>query len=208
MGKQIPGNRLFESLEGADLPADVRAAIDQLADENALLRASQAEMRERVGALEEQTDSDTVTPLPNRRRFLAEIERVVSSVSRHGIPAALLHIYLDGLEAINARYGRLAGDAALIHVARLLSRLIRTSDVLARIGGDEFGLILDHLDHNSAIETADRLARCIADSPLEIGGAQVRIAASIGVATILVGDSVEDVMDRAGRNMCRAKEFE
>lgn len=205
MGNQTPTDRMFEGLEGADLPDDVRAAIDQLANENALLRASQAEMRERVGALEEQADGDTVTPLPNRRRFLAELDRVASFVNRHGTSAALLHIDLVGLKAINAGYGRLGGDAALIHVARLLLRLIRTSDVLARIGGDEFGLILDHLDHNSAIETADRLARCIAESPLEIGGAEVRVAATIGIATIMAGDTVEDVLDRAERNLCRAK---
>jgi diguanylate cyclase (GGDEF)-like protein len=193
---EIPG--------AADTPAV--ASAEQLANENALLRASLAEMRAWVAELEELADSDTVTPLPNRRRFLRDLERVAGQADRHGTPAALLYIDVNGLKGINDTHGHLAGDAALIHVAKLLSRLIRSTDVLARIGGDEFGLILDHLDHNSAIETSDRLARCIADNPLDIGGTLVRIDAAIGVATILPGDSLDDIVRRADLNMYRAKE--
>jgi diguanylate cyclase (GGDEF)-like protein len=188
-----------------EAPSRKVKAADALADENALLRASLAEARTRLDELEQLADTDTLTPLPNRRRFLRELERVVSQVARHGTAAAILYIDLDGLKAINDRYGHVAGDAALIHVARLLSSLIRTSDIVARIGGDEFGLILDHLDHNSAIETAERLARCIAANPLDIGGSSVRLQASIGTAAILAGDSVEDVLRRADRNMYIAK---
>ena len=178
---------------------------EQLAGENALLRASLAEMRERMTELEDSASVDELTGLPNRRRFLEEVERVVAHASRHSTPAALLYIDLDGLKSINEAHGRLAGDAMLSHVGRHLSRLIRSTDVLARIGGDEFGLILDHLDHNSAIETAERLARCIATNPLDLGGTIVPVAATIGTATILPGDSVDDVVQRADQNMCRAK---
>jgi len=176
-----------------------------LADENALLRASLAEMRIRLEELEQVADSDTLTPLPNRRRFVRELERVVSQCSRHGTPAAVVYLDINALKSINERHGQLAGDAALIHAARLLQNLIRTSDVAARIGGDEFGLILDHLDHNSAIETAERIARCVAASPLDIGGTTVALGAAVGVATILPGDSAEDVMRRADLNVKRAK---
>ena len=179
--------------------------IGDLTDENALLRASLAEMRERLGELEQLADSDTLTPLPNRRRFLRELDRVVSQANRHGTPAAVLYVDLDSLKSINDAYGHFAGDAALIHVAKLLGGLIRSTDIAARIGGDEFALILDHLDHNSAIETADRIARCIADNPLDIGGTELKLEASIGTATIIAGDTVEDVMQRADRNMYIAK---
>ncbi|MGE5723096.1 MAG: GGDEF domain-containing protein [Sphingomonadales bacterium] len=200
----LPSDDTPEVPGAADTPAV--ASAEQLANENALLRASLAEMRAWVSELEELADSDTVTPLPNRRRFMHDLERVVGQAGRHGTPAALLYIDVNGLKGINDTHGRLAGDAALIHVAKLLSRLIRSTDVLARIGGDEFGLILDHLDHNSAIETAGRLARCIADNPLDIGGTLVRIDAAIGVATILPGDSPDDIVRRADLNLYRAKE--
>jgi diguanylate cyclase (GGDEF)-like protein len=184
---------------------DEGKSFEALADENALLRASIAEMRDRLGELEQLADTDTLTPLPNRRRFERELDRAVGQASRHGTPAAVLYIDLNGLKRVNDRHGHLAGDAALIHVARLLQGLIRGTDVVARIGGDEFGLILDHLDHNSAIETSERISRCIASNPLELGGAQVRLEAAIGVATVLAGDSAADVMARADRNMYRAK---
>lgn len=180
-------------------------ALARLADENALLRASLAQMREQLRDLEQIADTDTLTPLPNRRSFLRELDRVVSQANRHGTPAAILYVDLNGLKAINDKHGHFAGDAALIHVAKLLSGLIRTSDIAARIGGDEFALILDHLDHNSAIETAERIGRRIAANPLDLGGTLVTLEASVGIATILQGDTVEDVMQRADRNMYRAK---
>ena len=172
-----------------------------LDEENALLRASLAEARARIGELEEDSDGDPLTRLPNRRRFLGELARVVGRADRHGATGALLFIDLKGLARINDAHGRIAGDAALVHVATLLSGLIRATDILARVGGDEFGLILDHLDHNSAIDTADRLARCIAAHPADLGGARVAVEASIGTAAILPGDSASEVMQRADRNM-------
>jgi diguanylate cyclase (GGDEF)-like protein len=179
--------------------------IVQLADENALLRASLSDMRQRVAELEHVADSDTVTPLPNRRRFLREIERVVGSANRHGTPSALVAIEIGNLRTLNDLHGEMAGDAALIHVAKLLSGLIRSTDFAARIDGDDFGLILDHLDHNSAIETAERIARCIAENMLDLGHATVPLKATVGVATILPGDSVRDVLQRAEHNIRRAK---
>ena len=188
--------------EDSDIPVGKNNA---LADENAHLRASLAEMRERLDQLELLADTDTLTPLPNRRRFLRELERTVAQANRHGTPGAVLYIDIDSLKAVNDRHGHFAGDAALIHVGKLLAGLIRSTDIAARIGGDEFGLILDHLDHNSAIETAERIARCIAGNPLDIGGAVITLEASIGCATILPGDSVDEVMQRADRNMYLAK---
>jgi diguanylate cyclase (GGDEF)-like protein len=90
-------------------------------------------------------------------------------------------------------------------VAKLLSGLIRSTDIAARIGGDEFALLLDHLDLESAIDTAERIARCVASTPLDLGGTAIQLQASIGTAAILAGDSVDDVMQRADRNMYVAK---
>jgi diguanylate cyclase (GGDEF)-like protein len=182
-----------------------RAVLAQLSDQNALLRASLAEARERLDAAERVADGDTLTPLPNRRRFIRELERVTASATRHGTQAAVLYIDVQCLRAINEAHGHFAGDAALIHVARLLGGLIRTTDLAARIGNDEFALILDHLDHNSAIETADRITRYIAAKPLDLGGTEVPLHVSIGVAAVMAGDSVDDVLRRADRNIGRAK---
>ena len=168
-------------ISGADLPAD-------LADENALLRASlsprpsggsanSSSMRRRRRA----HAAAQPPPLPCRSSSGSSAWPSVTAP----LPRCV-GIDLNGLPAINERHGHFAGDAALVHVARLLCGLIRSTDMLARIGDDAFGLLLDHLDHNSAIDTAERLARCIADSPVDLGGtAQSVVEATIGDHRIL-----------------------
>ena len=188
------------------LTPEVIEALGRLADENALLRAALAEMRARVGDLEDASDADPVTGLPNERELAHQLERVVSQADRHGTTAAMITIDLKGLRLINERHGRIAGDAALAHVARLLKSLIRASDVAARNGGG-FALLLDHLDPDSAIETGERIARFIASQPLDLGSARVGLEATVGVASILPGDSAQDVLVRAERNLERVKEF-
>lgn len=184
----------------------VREELARLADENALLRAALAETRARIGDLEDAVDSDPLTGLANERAFRRELDRVVGQVRRHGTAAALLSIDLKSLRRLNEQRGRIAGDAALTHVARLLRGLIRTTDVAARLGGG-FALILDHLDPDSAIDTGERIARFIAGQPLDLGAGQVALGATVGVAAILPGDGVEDVLARAERNIARVKQF-
>jgi diguanylate cyclase (GGDEF)-like protein len=177
----------------------------ETADENALLRAALADAQRRISDLERNAETDSVTPLPGAGRFRSELERVAGLAERHGTSAAVVGIELTGLAEIGERHGHFAGDAALVHVARLLCGLIRSTDILARTGEREFGLILDHLDHNSAIDTADRLARCIADHPLDLGHVKVPLAAAIATTGILPGDKAEEVLARAQRNLALAK---
>lgn len=181
------------------------AADAALAAENAVLRAALADAQQRIQDLEQRADSDSLTGLPNGRRFAAEVERVAGEAKRHGTPAAIVSIDLLGFSALNARHGSLAGDAALVHVARLISGLIRTTDILARTGGDEFGLVLSHLDQNSAIETAERLARCIAAEKVPFGNERIALRAAVATTGILPGDSPADVLTRAARNLAVAK---
>lgn len=197
----------IRGIPAEQLTPEVREVFASLADENALLRAALAEMRARIGDLEDSAETDPLTGLANQRQFRTQLNRVVSQAGRHGTPAALLLIELTGLKALNDRFGQIAGDAALSHVARLLDELIRTSDVAARTSGAAFSLILDHLDSDSAIDTGERIARCIAARPLDLGGTEVPIGATVAVAAILPGDSADDVLARAERNLARVKEF-
>ena len=184
-----------------------REALQRLTDENALLRAALADARSQLGQAEEESGRDALTALVDTRKFRDELERVVSQAARHKIPAALISVDVDDLKAVNEGHGRVAGDAALRHVARLLKSLIRSSDVAARNGGGAFSLLLDHLDADSALDTAERIARCVAGHPLDLGHCQLRLSAPVSVATILPGDTVEEVLRRAARNRERVKEF-
>ena len=176
-----------------------------LEDENALLRASLAAAHERLHEMEQSSDADALTGLPGRRRYIDALEQAVGRAGRHGTPAAVLTIDLKGLSAINEAHGRLAGDCVLVHVANLLSDLIRSTDLLARTAGGRFSLILDHLDQNSAIDASERLARCIHAQPVDLGGRRIAVEAAIAVTGILSGDTVEEVLERSDRNLIRAK---
>ena len=177
----------------------------ETSDENALLRAALAEAQQRISDLERNVENDSVTPLPGARRFRTELERVVGLAERHGTSAAIVGIELTGLAEIHQRHGHFAADAALVHVARLLCGLIRSTDILARTGEARFDLILDHLDHNSAIDTGDRLARCISDNPLDLGHASVELESAVATTGILPGDKLDEVLARAERNLALAR---
>ena len=174
----------------------------KMQDENAALKATIAELRGRIDELEKLADSDTLTPLPNRRFFLRELERVAKQVARYGTPAALLFVDVDGLKVINDAHGHGVGDDALIHVARLLREQVRGGDIVARIGGDEFGLLLDRADESTAREKAAALCAMVARSPTP-GGVTVTI--SIGIAALTGEDDHHTLLARADGAMYAAK---
>lgn len=174
---------------------------DRLALENEILRNEVMEMRARVAELERLAHDDTLTPLPNRRYFLRELDRVIGQVERYGTPAALLFLDVDGLKRINDTGGHRAGDAALLHVALRLKEMVRAVDVVARIGGDEFALILDHLDLGAARAKARAMASAIAETPARIGWSTIKVSVSVGITRILVGDTSQTVLARADAEM-------
>lgn len=175
--------------------------VRRLADENEGLKATLADLRARLEELERLADTDTLLPLPNRRAFLRELERVLHQVARHDTQAAVLFVDLNGLKAINDCHGHQAGDAVLLHVARVLKASLRAGDMVARIGGDEFGLILDHLDEPAARAKADALTATVAREPVDLGHDQVKICVTAGLAMVRAGDTVDAVLARADAAM-------
>ncbi|PSJ41781.1 GGDEF domain-containing protein [Allosphingosinicella deserti] len=176
------------------------------AEENALLRAALADAQRRIEELEALAEADPLTGLANARRFAREVERATGRATRHATPAALVGFDLRNLAVINARHGRAVGDAALAHLARTLSSLIRASDQLARTGGSELALLFDHFDSDSAIETSERLQRCIARTPLDLGSDKVPLEVVVATTGIMPGDEPEGVLARAARNIARARD--
>lgn len=174
-------------------------------EENALLRAALAEAQQRIHELEKNVEADHLTPLPGARRFRTELERVIGLCARHGTTAAVVTLELTALGRLRDEHGHFAADAALVHVARLLSGLIRSTDVLSRVGDAEFGLILDHLDLDSAIDAAERLAHCVQANPVDLGHARLPLPCAAATTGILAGDTADDVLARARGNLERAK---
>lgn len=177
----------------------------ELIAEISQLKAKVALLEERVAVLDELAHQDTLVAMPNRRGFLRELDRLIARVSRYGDEAALLYVDLDGLKMINDSFGHRAGDEALIQVASLLATGVRRSDVVARIGGDEFGILLEHAGEERARETASRLGDTICNCEFRHDGEELPLSVAIGVAMIGKEDSVDDVMTRADEEMYRGK---
>jgi diguanylate cyclase (GGDEF)-like protein len=176
-------------------------AVARLSEENETLRIELEALHARLAELERLADTDTLVPLPNRRAFLRELERIIHHTVRYGTPSAVLFIDLNGLKAVNDRHGHQAGDAVLLHVSRMLKLNLRAADTVARIGGDEFGLILDHLDEAAARAKAQTLVDEVANSPIEIGKELVCAKVTVGLAMVRDTDDVDSVLARADAAM-------
>lgn len=181
------------------------AEDDDLLAEIGRLRGQVGRLQERVEQLDELAHQDSLVGMPNRRGFERELERVIDRVSRYSTQAAILYIDVDGLKMINDSFGHAAGDQALIEVSRLLSTGLRRSDVVARIGGDEFAVILENADLARAQETAKRLVDTICDADVLHDGDALPLSVAIGVGIIEDGDHMADVMSRADEDMYRRK---
>jgi diguanylate cyclase (GGDEF)-like protein len=178
---------------------------DRLLAEIGRLRGQIADLEDRVEQLDLLAHQDPLVSLPNRRGFMRELERLVERARRYEEMSALLYVDLDGLKMINDTFGHKAGDEALIQVAQLLVGGLRRSDVVARIGGDEFGILLGHTDEASAHETAGRLVDLIADCDFMHEGDALPLSVAIGVAMIGPDDEPECIMTRADEEMYRRK---
>ena len=179
---------------------------ERLIEEISLLRAKVARLQERVEQLDQLAHQDSLINLPNRRGFMRELERLIARVDRYGIKAAMLFVDLDGLKIINDTFGHRAGDEALIQVAGLLAKGVRHSDVVARIGGDEFGILLESSDEHAAQETAARLIDQISACELLHDGESLPLSIAVGVGMIDALDTAEAVMDRADEAMYARKQ--
>ena len=176
-----------------------------LVQEIGRLRAEVARLEQRIEQLDQLAHYDSLVPLPNRRGFLRELEKRIDRANRYGDHSAVLFVDVDGLKALNDSFGHHAGDAALIHVAHLLAAGVRQSDCVARFGGDEFAILLEHADGVEAEETASRLVDRIADTEFRHDDAAIPLSAAIGIALIEPGDRPEAVINRADRAMYEEK---
>src|SRR6478672_878677 len=170
---------------------------ERLVEEISLLRAKVAQLQERVEQLDALAHQDSLINLPNRRGFLRALERFIDRACRYGETSAMLYVDLDGLKMINDGFGHRAGDEALIQVARLLTDGVRKSDVVARIGGDEFGILLAHSDEARAREVASRLVDLIARCVFMHDGEALPLSVAIGVTMITGSDGPDEIIDRA-----------
>ena len=176
----------------AEFTPRVRDAIVTLMGEVDNLRRELQATRDRLEQVERTADQDHLLPLLNRRAFVRELTRYISFAGRYGTPATLLYFDLDGFKQVNDSFGHAAGDAVLAHFADTLLAQTRDSDVVGRLGGDEFGVLLAHAGLDQGRKKADQLADQLKAKPTVWQGQQIPIRFSYG-AFELRGDDTPDL---------------
>lgn len=179
--------------------------LDGLHNELARLREELEATRARIRQLEDAVDRDPLVPVLNRRAFERELYRTWSFSRRHGAPASLIYLDVDGLKAVNDTYGHIAGDAVLRHVAKTLIACVRRVDKVGRLGGDEFGILLDRADLEQARRLAESMREHIGMNAFFANNGGAEISVSIGVASFEGTDSGYEVVDAADRAMYAAR---
>lgn len=192
-------------IDVAELTPAVRAALTALMEEVHHLRRELDRSRQRIEHLEQLADEDAMLPIANRRAFVRELSRMVSFAERYGLTGTVLYFDVNNLKKINDQFGHAAGDLALRKIAEILLANVRESDVVGRLGGDEFGVILTQADESTAREKAASLEALIAASPLEWEGAQIGLSVAYGLHLVTGSGGADDALHAADRAMYEQK---
>ncbi len=146
--------------------------------------------------------TDPLTGIANRRRMDVELQRLCD---KEDTCSTLLVADIDWFKNFNDRYGYQVGDRLLKEVATCLTAALRGNDLLARLGGEEFGVLLPDMPMQEAVLVAERLRTAVLNYPFMVGTRIVRISISIGVASIVGYDEPARVLDAAEKGLFRAK---
>jgi diguanylate cyclase (GGDEF)-like protein len=179
------------------LTATRHRSTAQLRRENAELRAELQRLRAERAELIDLASRDALTGLLNRRAFDAELQREWALAVRDGIDSFVLIADLDDFKTLNDRHGHAAGDEVLRRFAAALSRAARRTDIVARIGGDEFAVLLVRCDEQAVHGFKQRL--------LDDGGRHMPLQISIGHASLRHSSSPATALDRADMAMLAIK---
>lgn len=221
-GAAFPPERGYR--EARELTGAMRSLVDDLTThEHELMELTtqlEQRVRERTQALSEANAqlevlamTDALTGLANRRHFGDQLAREATRAAETGRPMSLLVMDIDHFKSVNDKHGHPAGDAVLRHVALLLEEQVRGSDLLARVGGEEFAVLAVDTAMVEAGHLAERLRRAVEQAgPVSVGHAAVAVTISLGVVSrrIKPGDlarapehllaAADDALYRAKRN--------
>lgn len=157
--------------------------------------------------LHQQSVRDGLTGLYNRRFFFELCEKNLSLDMRHHLTSVLMVLDVDQFKCINDRFGHPLGDSALVHLGRVMQSVLRSEDVLARIGGDEFAILLPNTTLSAAASLAERLRLQVMQSPLPLhDGDKLVITISAGLVENSEGELMESLYARADQMLYQAKQ--
>lgn len=161
------------------------------------IAAQQRELEAKNRELTLLATRDPLTGLMNRAQFMLEVNNEVVRLESEGSTACLIMMDVDHFKRINDQFGHPVGDQMLIQVAGILTRLLRSTDLLARLGGEEFTALLPAASLQEGVEVAEKLRHAIAQQPVSVGAQAVQVTASFGVADCPIGSI--DALNQAYR---------
>jgi len=201
-GEVVPiGLRAFEIP-----PQDGKRCFGAIMQDYRPRRALEAERAALLARLEAQALSDELTGLPNRRAWIEELQRVQAAIRRNGQPAAVAILDIDHFKRVNDTFGHPGGDQALRALAKIFRAALRGEDFLARIGGEEFALVLRGADAATAEAIAERMRREVEKASILLPeGGHLHMTVSIGVAPLPSDGSLDGCLAASDRALYRAK---
>jgi diguanylate cyclase (GGDEF)-like protein len=156
--------------------------------------------------LSQLANTDVLTNLANRRFLIEQLEREFARAKRYRRPLSLIYLDLDGFKSVNDQFGHIIGDEMLRSAALSMRAVLRSTDLLARIGGDEFAVLLPETSVKNALGVAQKLSRALEASAASLGDDIPALTFSAGVSQLLFEDeSVDDLLARADRVQYLAK---
>lgn len=204
---------LVRPLQRAVLTVRLRACLrtlvlqQELEHEREELRHFAAELSISNRRLQEAALIDPLTGLPNRRQAIETMQAEWAAATRHSRAFAVMIVDLDGFKTINDTHGHDVGDIALRQAAETLRAALRTQDLICRTGGDEFLVLCPDTDLKAAMLVAERLRVAVQARPVETGGPQIFLTASLGVAMRVPDmDNVDALIKCADDGVYRAKQ--
>jgi len=211
----VAERRTIRYEEELTLPAGTRTWMTSLApvfdDEGRIelivgLSVDITEQKRSADELRRLATTDVLTGLANRRHFLERTVQQLGRVRRYGESAAFIMLDIDHFKLINDTWGHAAGDAVLRRMAQVLTTAVRETDLVGRLGGEEFGVLLPQTSLEPALGLAERLREAVAGASVEVDGETLRFTASFGVTLLHAEDeSVDMPMARADAALYAAK---
>ncbi len=186
-----------------------RAALEALSEEVIALRDEVSRLRIELSDAELLADNDALCPVFNRRAFEREVRREIALADRFRTPLSLIFIDLDHFKKVNDVFGHAAGDDVLMRVSDILLQNTRETDIVGRLGGDEFGVVLAQASHADTMSKAAQLTMLI-DQIVVCNGNEndvppVRVGASCGIAEWQTGQGADTLIALGDQDMFAQK---
>ncbi len=203
--RQDLATNVAANIPDGELTPNVQSAVQVLMAEVDRLKQELVHSQQMVEELEYIADEDPLVKVLNRRAFDRELTRALAYAQRYGMMASFIYIDLNNFKQVNDKFGHAAGDAVLKFVGEILTENVRSSDIVGRLGGDEFGVILVHADGVVADMKMEDLVAKISAKPVIFEGTDIIVSISAGSAMFEAEDDAGSLVMRADKAMYDTK---